>query len=76
MALDDHAFKARLPADVWSELRTYAYLSKLSVNEVVVKAVRSFLAQEATAPEVRAMIEAEAARLRRLLEEEGRAGDR
>lgn len=47
----------RLPIDEYEMLRTFAFVTKAKINEVVRKAVLSFLAQEGRQEEIDAIID-------------------
>jgi hypothetical protein len=59
MATDKEAqvVTVRLPMDEYEMLRTFAFVTKSKINEVVRKAVLSFLAQEGRQEEMDAIIE-------------------
>jgi len=54
---DTHVFTTRMPAGEYEFLRFYAFFVGSSINDVVLRAVRAFMAEHAADPELRAMVE-------------------
>jgi hypothetical protein len=68
MSRDIHVFTARMPVDEYEGLKAFAFLSQVSINEVVLTAIRSYLREQAPDDRLDAMVEEMKARLRRTTE--------
>jgi len=63
-----HVFTTRMPADEYETLKAYAFFANTSVNDLVLRTVRSFLREATTDPRFKAMVQAR----RRFQEAEGK----
>lgn len=62
-----HVYSARIPHDIFEALKAYAFFSRTSMNDVVVRAIRAYLVARADDPEVASAVDA-ARRLREQLD--------
>ncbi|MDQ3756859.1 MAG: hypothetical protein M3394_03315 [Actinomycetota bacterium] len=80
MAHDDHAFKTRFSARLWTELDAFCEMFGISVNKFVVEAVQAALDAKTADPEVRARLDAElgelSATVARLLDKQRQSAHR
>ncbi len=61
---DLHVFTARLAVEEYEALRSYAFLSNVSINEVVVRAIRELLRREGKEEAVNTLVEQARSKLR------------
>lgn len=61
---DTHLFSARLPHDEYEALKAYAFFSRRSMNDVVIRAIRAYLTEASREQEIDTMVDAARRRLR------------
>lgn len=77
-AADDariHVFTTRMPADEYEVLRSLAFYRNSSINDVVLKALRLYLAEHAADTELEGMVEEARRRFRSTVERMRRTGE-
>lgn len=63
-----HVFTTRMPKDEYEVLRAYAFFINSPINDVVLRALRRYLAEHANDPELDAMIEQQRTQFRQTVE--------
>lgn len=56
---DPHVFTARLPEEVFEKLRVLAFMSRRSMNEIVIRALQAYFKDEMSEEELIAMLAAQ-----------------
>lgn len=64
-----HVFTARMPIEEYEALRSYAFFANVSINEVVVRAIRELLRRDGREEAVNTLVEQARSKLRATLDE-------
>lgn len=70
-----HAFTVRIPHDVYTALRSFAFYTDTSMNNTIIRSLRAFLDAYGEDDELKAMVEEARRKFQEMLERQHPTGD-